>query len=279
MSPTLEKVKPARRSRLERIDAALVDDEAKLAAAKAKIAELQAAEDDAVVEAKRRDPSANPFALREPAQVARSEREKLERSLDGIAKGLAALKAERVIAAREEAARQLVDHIDEGRDLLAREREQRLAAGKLLTELAETWEVLRPILERRSELHRQVAADKLLDRLAGTEAEHRWTQVGHFAIEPVPATFGAFVEELLEDALGDRRDLEAEREDIAAMNVRRKAFDQPLLPPDPTPLSRREEEVAGLVPDLRDVVGRAEVSGVAVRRTHASEVPWPDRAA
>jgi hypothetical protein len=271
MSPALEKVK--RRPRLERIDAALADDEAKLAAAKAKIAELVTAEDEAVVEAKRRDPGANPYALREPAQVARAEREKLERSLDGVLKGIAALKAERVTAEREQAAARLSEYLDDGRDLLAKEREARLAAGKLFGQVADAWNALAPLLQRRSELRAKVAGERLLELVgADTEVARRWEQVADFAVEPVPVDFAAFVSELLEAALAERTDVAAEHAAVADINARRRAqaakdpggfTDLPLLP---KPVIA-DDPLHEFVPDLRETLATAQVAGVGVRRS------------
>jgi hypothetical protein len=290
-----------RRPRLQVVDEALAADGAALEAARGKISELTIAEDEAVRESKRKDPTANAYKLGSPAQTARAEREKLERSLAGIEAGIAALRAERETAAREEAARYLVDRIEEARDLQAKEREARLAAGKAFGQLAETWNKLAAVLSERNELAARVRHERLLEAVgAETEAAARWEQAAGYVVEPVPTTFAAFLDELLEAALRDRRDLEAERADIDAQNLRRRAFSQnvrlgpdgePVKPPEgdsgpnpgrdllpplayPAPVSKHEQELAEAVPDLRAAVAKAEISGVPIRRRKVEPGLW-----
>jgi hypothetical protein len=282
MSAVAEKIKAVRSTRLERIDAAIAEDEGKLAATEARIAELVAAEDEGVAETKRKDPSANAYQLGSAAQTARSEREKAERSVEGLTKGLFALRAERVLAARQEAARRLAAAIEEGRDLLARERDVRLAAGKAFAELAERWNALADVLEKRSELHSRVRLEQLLETVGSdTEVAARWETVGHYAVEPVPTSFATFVDELLEAAFDQRTDVEAEFLAVDEINARRRAMAATNpggaddLPPVPRPVIP-EEPLHELVPDLRGEVRKADVSGVDTRRLATPEPPWPE---
>lgn len=298
MSP-LTKAKPSlRRPRLQVVEEALASDEAALDAARKKISELEVAEDEAVRESKRKDPAASPYALRAPAQMIRDEREKLQRSIGGLEAGIAALTAERETAAREQAARYLVDRIEEARDLQAKERDARFAAGKAFAQLAERWNTLAAVLSKRSDLAAQVRHERLLDAVGtDTEAAARWEQVAGYLVEPVPVDFRGFVDELLEAALRQRRDVEGERAEIDAQNERRAAFSQnqrldaegkpvafregdpgpnpglDLLPPLAYPAlpPEHEQELAAAVPDLRAVVAKAEVSGVAVRRSESPQ--------
>jgi len=91
MSAPLRKPKPAaRRSRLEIVDDAISSDEAALEAARAKFVELAAAEDAAVREAERANRSGSPYSLGSPAQQARIDVEKLDKTIAGLEKGLLA---------------------------------------------------------------------------------------------------------------------------------------------------------------------------------------------
>src|SRR4051812_5555973 len=113
MATTVEKVTDARRSRLAIVDGAIEQDEHALADARQKFVELAAAEDHAVFEAKKKNPTASPYGLRSPAQLIRDEREKLERTIEGLEKGLIALQSERAPAAAEQAARELAELTDD----------------------------------------------------------------------------------------------------------------------------------------------------------------------
>jgi hypothetical protein len=305
MSPLAKPKPPIRRPRLQVVDEALAADEAALEAAHEKISELTVAEQEAVRASKVKDPTASPYKLGSPAQTARAEREKLERSLAGIEAGIVALQSERETAAREQAARQLVDRIEVARDLQAREREARIAAGKVFAKLAERWGQLAATLTERSALVEQVRHERLLEAVgADTEAAARWEQVAGYVVEPVPTSFAAFVDELLDAALRDRRDVKAERDEIDAQNLRRRAFSQnvrldpegnpvkpreddpgpnpgrDLLPPlaYPAPPPKHEQELAELVPDLRGEVQEAKVSGAPIRRRDSREGPWGEAA-
>src|SRR5919197_4264022 len=127
---TVEKIAGARRSRLQRIDDGIAADEQKLQAARAKFVELAETEADAVREAKRKDPVGSPYTLNSAAQLARSEAAKLDTTISGLERGLKALREQRVEAVGEQATRELRERTDEARDLLQKERDARLAAGK-----------------------------------------------------------------------------------------------------------------------------------------------------
>lgn len=286
MAATIEKVVGARRSRLAKIDEGIAADEAKVEEARRKLVELAAEEDAAVAAAKRKDPLANPYKLREPAQELRAEREKLERSLDGLEKGLAVLKSDRVAAAGEQAARELGERTAEGRDLVQKEKEARLAAARTFAELVERWGVLADVLTRKSALVAQVGGEQLVERVGifDREAIAAWEAVSDYVVTPVPTTLAAFVDELLEASTGERTDVEAEHAAIDELNARREHGSRFPGTADDLPLIFKPAIQANplheLVPDLRGEVARAEVSGVEVRRSApAEEAPWPERAA
>jgi hypothetical protein len=286
MSTTVEKVVGARRSRLARIDQAIEKDEAALEAARRKLVELAAAEDEAVRESKRKEPSESPYKLRSPAQMIREEAEKLERSLDGIERGLAALKAERVAADAEQAARELAERTEEARNLTAKEREARLAAAKAFVALAERWNALADVLSQRSVVRTEVARDQLLHRvgLFDRAVIASWEEVADYLVSPVPTTLVGFIDETIEAALGERTDVEAEHEAVREINRRRRALaarnpgggdDLPMIP---LPVIA-EDPLHELVPDLRGEVREAAVNGVEVRRSTMPEpTPWPGAA-
>ena len=279
MTSTLTKAKEAvtRRSRLEVVDEAIAADEAKLDAARRQFVELVEVEDEAVRQAKAKDALASPYKLGSPAQTARTDRDKLERSIEGLEKGLAALGAERVTAAREAASRQLVDRTEQARDLRASERSVRLAAGEVLAELAAQWEKLAPVLEQRSELLAQVRSAQLVDQVgADSEEAARWEAAAGYIVTPVPTTFAAFVDELLEAALAERTDVAAEYAEIDAQNERRRAIaatnpgGDTDLPPIPYPVIP-ENPLDELVPLLHPAT--AQVAGVETRRSRP-DLAW-----
>jgi hypothetical protein len=286
MSTTVEKVVGARRSRLARIDQAIEKDEAALEAAQRKLVELAAAEDEAVRESKRKEPSESPYKLRSPAHLLRDEREKLDRTLSGLEKGLAALRAERVSADAEQAGRELAERTTEARNLRQKEREARMAAAKAFVALAERWNALADVLSQRSVVRTEVAREQLLHRvgLFDREAITNWEQVADYLVSPVPTTLVRFIDETIEAALGERTDVEAEHEAVREINRRRRALaarnpgggdDLPMIPEPVIPVDPLHE----LVPDLRGEVREAAVSGVEVRRSTMPEpTPWPGAA-
>lgn len=158
MSATLEKTKAAisRRSRLEIVDEALEQRRQKLASTRSEIAELEAAEEQAAAKSLRTDPLKSAFALRSPAQELRRKRTEAEKSVAHLEVEIGLLEAERVQAARERAEGLLAERTESGRELTQRERDARLAAGKVFAELAERWNALAEILGDRSELLAQV---------------------------------------------------------------------------------------------------------------------------
>jgi len=269
MSPITKPKPTIRRPRLQVVDEALAADEAALEAARQKIAELAVAEDEAVRESKRKDPTASRYKLGSPAQTARAEREKLEHSLGGITAGIAALQVERETAAREQAARQLVDRIDEARDLQAKEREARLAAGKVFAQLGERWNALAAVLSKRSELTAEVEHERLLEAVGtDTEAAARWELVAGYLVEPVPRTFQTFVDELPEAALRERRDVDAERAKVDAQNRRRAAFSQNRrLDADRKPVPFVEGDPVRIQPAISCLRSRIRLSRLSTSRS------------
>lgn len=195
MSATAEKPKPAaRRSRLELADAGIAKDEQALEAARAKFVELAAAEDQAVSETKKADPTANAYALRAPAQLIRDEREKLERTIVGLEKGLLALRAQRDGAAAEAASAKLEERTRAARKLRERELELRRQAAQQFASLVECWNLLAGCLSEQSALSAGgadlVKAVGLFDRPAAAA----WEKASGFAVEPVPVDLAAWLQ-------------------------------------------------------------------------------------
>ena len=96
--------------------------------------------------------------------------------------------------------------------------------------------------------------------------------------------FRAFVAELLEAALAERTDVEAEYAAVDEINARRRAMaarnpgGADDLPPVRYP-TIVEDPLHELVPDLRGELLDARVSGVPTRRVRqADDQPWPARA-
>jgi hypothetical protein len=204
---TIEKVKPGgRRSRLEIIDAALAKDEAALDAARVRFVELAEAEDEAVRESKRADPAASPYALRSPAQQIPDERARLERTMDGLERGILALKSERVAASAEQAARELGERTKEASRLTERERELRRDAAAAFAALVERWNALADLLSQRSALVSRVAGEQLVERLGVFDraARERWDETAAFVVEPVPVDLKGFLGEALASTTGAR---------------------------------------------------------------------------
>ena len=272
-----------RATRLERVDEALEQRRQKLASTRDEIAELEAGEGQAAAKSLRTDPLKSAFSLRSPAQELRRKRTEAEKSVANLEREIVLLEAERVGAARERAAGLLVDRVESGRDLMQRERDARLVAGKAFAELAESWNAVSEALEQRSELLARVGHERLVEEVGhDSEVAARWAQVSGFVVTPVPTTFAAFVDELLEAATAERTDVEAEYRAVDELNARRREFakrdpggadDLPMIPRpviEPNPLDE-------LVPDLRGEVAVATVISAPVRRARGPEaVPWPD---
>jgi hypothetical protein len=266
MSPTLEKAKPARRSRLEIVDEALAADETALQAARAKFVELAAAEDAAVQEAKHADPGASPYGLRSPAQLIRDEREKLERSISGLERGITALKSERAAAASEQASRELGEHVKHARRLAGRERELRQAAGEAFSELVTRWNALADVLSERSALAVEVARADLVKRVDRAAAE-AWEEAAAFVVQPVPIDFRAFFNEALAATTGERPD-DDDGGSLVSLNKTRAELG---LVPEQRHVSAAARELSDCYPDLRGEVRSAEVNGAPIRRSAGPE--------
>jgi hypothetical protein len=277
MSATAEKVKPAaKRSRLEIVDDALAKDEAELGAARARFVELAAAEDDAVRESKRANPTASPYTLRSPAQLIRDEREKLERTISGLEKGLLALQAERAAASSEQAAQELSERTKQAKEQGARERELRREAAAAFAGLVERWNALAECLSERSALAGEVAQAELLKRvgLFDRPAAAAWEEASRLTVEPVPTSFAAFLEEAIEATTGARPN-EGD-EGLAELNRHRATLG---LVAEQHHVSPSARELASAWPDLRGEISSATVSGVPVRRSAGTGIGWPDEAA
>jgi DNA repair exonuclease SbcCD ATPase subunit len=284
MSPTLAKKKPqpkpepaTRRARLEIVTDALERDEQALAAARTRFVELAAAEDQAVREAKRANPEANAYALRSPAQQIREERAKLEKTLDGLERGIAALQSERVAAAAEQAARELAERTKEAKRLADRERELRREAAESFAALVTRWNALAEVLTERSSLVSEVALAELVQQVGifDRQTVERWQEASGFTVEPVPVDLRSFIDEALEAALGERPD-DDDGGALAAMNRQRAAVG---LVAELRHVSPSARELAEAYPDLRGEVRTAEVSGANIRRHAEPETGWPGGAA
>jgi hypothetical protein len=284
MSATIEKAKGAiRRSRLPLLDDALESRRQKLAAAEAEIADLQSGQQAVIAEALQADLNRSAFQRGGPAAERERKAAELEKSAGHLRAEIVALEDQRVSVASEEAARKLEGHTKTARGLLAEERAARIAAGEAFARLAETWNALAAVLERRDALRSQVAGEKLAD-VADPDTASRWETVAGFVVEPVPTTFVVFVDELLDAAFAERVEVEGEYAAIDEINRRRRemAARNPGggddLPPVPKPIIR-EEPLQALVPDLRGEVREAEIGGVEVRRGRRVEPePWPGAA-
>ncbi|MFL5934983.1 MAG: hypothetical protein ACJ75Q_00550 [Gaiellaceae bacterium] len=276
MSATIEKVVGARRSRLAIVDEALAADEEALERARARFVQLAADEEAAVRESKRKDPGASPYALRAPAQLLRDEREKLERTISGLERGIEALKSERVEAAAEQAARELRERAEEARDLTAREREARIAAAKAFKTFVERWNGLVDVLSRKSELVATVGREQLVAQVGifDRDAVETWKQVAGFLVEPVPVDLEGFLDEAIEATTGERPG-EGD-EGIAELNRYRATQG---LAPEVRHVTPAARELADTYPDLRGEIRTAAVSGAAIRRSASAEPPWPSEAA
>jgi hypothetical protein len=93
----------------------------------------------------------------------------------------------------------------------------------------------------------------------------------------------AFVDELLEVSLGERIDVAAEHAVVDEINKRRReiAAKDPGGTTDLPPIAKPVIEVPALqelVPDLRDTVSTATVTGAPIRGRQGAE-PWPGEAA
>jgi hypothetical protein len=154
------------------------------------------------------------------------------------------------------------------------ELQTRRHAVELFVQLGNDWNELAETLTARSKLALGVA---FLLQQVEPEVRERWEAETGFAVQPVPTTFPAFIDELLEAATGDRPDVEAKRAHVEAENARRRTLaktdpgggdDLPLLPP-PT---IAEKPVHKLVPDLRGRLVTADVIGAPIRQ-HGSRTP------
>jgi hypothetical protein len=274
MTPTMTKTKPgARRSRLEIVDDALAKDEAALETAVARVAELAGAEDAAVREAKHADPAKSAYTLGSPAQTARAEREKVERSIEGLQKQILALKAERDGAAAEAAAAELDERTSAAKKLAERELEARRKAADSFVRLVDDWGELAAVLSERSALAAGVGDLVQRVSLFRREAREHWEEVAGFLVEPVPVDLRSFLVEALEATTGERP---SDDLGLDELNRHRAGLG---LPAEERYVSPSTKALCELYPDLRGTVAVADVSGAPIRRPAGPEIGWPGEAA
>jgi len=250
MSATATKPKP-RRSRLQIVEAALAKDEAALEAARARFVELAERETEAVRAAKRAKPDASPYAMGSPAQQARSEAEKLDKAVAGLEKGILALRAERDVAAAEEAGQELAEATKEAKRLSECELELRRAFGDAVAALVEPAQKLLAMFAARDELVAQVRGAALEQRVGifGGDAIAAWQQASAPVIEPV-RTFAALLEEALAASTGPRpEDGDPGRDDLNELRRRNG------LPVESRYVSPSAKALAEAYPDLRPLIG------------------------
>ncbi len=261
-----------KRSRLEKFQAVLEQRQRKLDEARTELVDLAGKEQQAIAEALRKDPDKSAFARGEPGYEIRKKYRELEVTIAGLEKELLALQGETDAAAAEAAAAGLVAATKRAASLNRREAERVKRAGERLAELLEEWNAIAEVLGERSELIGQVVLAKLVDRAelfyaAEVAAFH---EAASFPIEPVPTTFAAFVELLLEVAV--ERSPDEDPDDRREMNRQRVAAG---LAPEPTPAG--PSELARHLPDLRGRASVAEVSAghAAIRRPpEEAGSPW-----
>jgi hypothetical protein len=266
-----------RQSRLQRIDEGIDQREAKLAEARREIVELAGREHEAAAEALRRDPSKSAYALRSPAHELKRKRLELEKGIGVLEQELALLRSDRVAADAEQGARELGERTDEARDLVQREREARLAAGKAFAAFVACWNDLAEVLSKRSELVSTVAAEQLVDRIGIFDREtiEAWEAVAGYLVTPVPVDLRGFLDEAIEASTTSRPG--EEQAGLQEMNAHRRVLG---LAEEVRTVSPSARELADAYPDLRGEINRATVSGAEIRRSEpAEEAPWPERAA
>jgi hypothetical protein len=286
MSATAEKPKQARRSPVERLQDELAKRRAKIEAAKIEIADLAGKADQAAAESLKADPSNPAFALRTPAYELNRKRSELEKSIGHLEKEVLLLEGQLGAAQAEEAAAELAEFVMQAKRLAERERELRREAGEAFAGLAEVWGRLAEVLSSRSALAARVEQSGLVRRIGifDREAEQCWQEASTYAITPVPTTLATFVDELLEASLAERTDVAAEYRAVDEINARRRAIaakdpgGASDLPPIAKPIIQ-PNALDELVPDLRETVATATVTGAPIRRRERPETGWPGEAA
>lgn len=233
-------------------------------------------------ESKRDDPAASPYRLRAPAQQIRAERAELERTISGLEKGIEALRVELEVLGVEQAAKKLAEATLQARKLTEEECEVVRAAGALISSMVPRWNDRVRLLHERSALAERVRVEGLASAVRASRADlvGAWEAASAFPLQPVPTTFAAFLDELIEAATAPRVDVEAERRAIDDMNARRRVFAarNPGSNDDLPPLAYpeiRPNPLDALVPDLRGQVHTAEVTGAATRRASGPVVDSP----
>jgi hypothetical protein len=176
---------------------------------------------------------------------------------DGAAAEADAVKARRAHSCGEEAERAQL--------------ELRREAGEAFASLVERWKALAACLSDRSAL--ADGASELLEAVSPfrREARERREAATVFAVVPVPTSFATFLDELLEAALGERTDIEAEHRIVDDMNARRRdiAKRDPGGTTDLPPIAKpviQPRTLDELVPDLRGTVRTASITGTPIRR-------------
>jgi hypothetical protein len=257
MTPTT-----VRRSTVERLKEAIEKRRAKLAEARAEILALEERETETARASLKSDPLKSAFTLRSPAQEAQRKRAELGKTVANLETEIVLLEAELAEADAALAERRLGEAILQARKLGEEEKETVRQAGALISSMLKPWNARVQELETRRALAERVRTDGLVQAVAGSRPDlaAKWEEAS-VPTPPEAVTFAAFLNALVEAALADRPDVEAEREAVDALNARRRAFakrdpggfdDLPLVPV-PT---IRTDPLQELVPDLRaDVQG------------------------
>ena len=248
-------------TRLEIVEAALAKDRAALEDGRRRFVELAEKEDAAVKESKAAEPGRSAYTVGSPAQTARAEREKLERTLDGLEKQVLALQAERDGAAAEEAARELDEASKEAERFRRQERQARRAFGEAFAALVEQADELLAVLSARDVLVGEVKAASLRERVGifDRPALERFEHATVPLVDPRPRTFHDLIDEALAASTGPRA---ADDED-GLIELNRQRREQGLAA-EVRIVSPSRQELEAAYPDLRKKIAAAEATPKSV---------------
>jgi hypothetical protein len=257
VSATAEKRKTNPAKRVEIFQHQLDRRRAKLEAVTTEIEELEAGQHD-VTETLRVDPTKSAFERGKPASERERKRVELERSAAHLRQEIAAPEAEAAAAGAELAERRLGEAVLRARKLLEEERDVVGRAGSLLASLIKPWNARVALLNDRRALAESVRVESLVQAVAASRPElvSAWEEAAASTLASEALSFAAFVNVLLEAALADRPDVEAEHAAVDELNARRRELARRNLggsddlPQIPKPVIR-VDPLYELVPDLR----------------------------
>jgi hypothetical protein len=188
------------RSKAAQLSATLEARCAEKAQLEQRLAELPGLVEQARLEALKANPTARSDSLNSPVQRLTREFKEKASALDRLSAEISALERVVAIAHREDLETQLRETEKEAEKLWSREAILWRKSGEQLEQLAELYGQLRDVIETREQRREELRHSEFANILNSPEEEEVFNGAWRAPVRPLPTTFGAFVNFILDAA-------------------------------------------------------------------------------